>query len=135
MAIRLGFFVLFVLLTRYVVDGVIRAPFSGDSQSTVLIFSYFYMAGPELLFFTGTGLVLPLVFKSYSTLQATLICAAMFITFQLIFFFSFLSYEIFHWYGYFFLTAPFVGTLIGLLFGAGVSELVLRLTRRKLSPS
>lgn len=135
MAIRIGFFVLAVVLARYLLDAEVRQPFWGGASSSIWIIPYLHAGGPEILFFTGVGLVLPWIFKNHPRIKVTLICAVIFTSLQLIYFFSFNSYGVFHWHGYFFLTAPFGGTLIGLLCGAGVSELVLRLTRRKLSHS
>ena len=135
MAIRIGFFVLAVVLARYLLDAEVREPFWGESKYKSWIFLYLHAGGPEILFFTVVGLLLPWIFKNFNRFKVVLICGSIFISLQLIYFFSFNSYGVFEWEGYVFLTAPFGGTLIGLLCGAGVSELVLRLTRRKLSHS
>jgi hypothetical protein len=131
MIVRLSFFIVVVVLARYVLDAEVREPFWGGASSSVWILPYLHAGGPEIFFFTGAGLVLPWVFKNYNRIKVTLICAVIFTSLQLIYFFSFTSYGVFHWHGYFFLTAPFAGTLIGLFLGAGLSEMVLRLTRKK----
>ena len=131
MIVRVSFFIVVVVLARYVLDAEVREPFWGEAKYKSWIFLYLHSGGPEILFFSGVGLVLPWVFKNYNRIKVTLICAAIFISLQLIFFFSFNSYGVFHWEGYIFLTAPFAGTLIGLFLGAGISEMVLRLTCKK----
>jgi hypothetical protein len=136
MGIRLGFFVLAVVLARDLLDAAVREPFWGETSSTLWIFSYLHTAGPEILFFTGVGLVLPWWFKRYNTIKVVWICAGIFLSMQLVLmiFFSSVIYTVFIWYDYVMsILSPFAGILIGLFLGVIVSKLLIRTSCHLLS--
>lgn len=118
-------FIAVVLVARYLLDQPLHGIFPGETMSSTWIFPYLHMASADLLFFFFVGTIMPIVFRGPSLRSRVVTCCAVFVLIRLLFIAVLGSAHASGWQGYAILSAPFVGTVIGVLAGVAITKLAL----------
>ena len=117
MPLKLVCFIFISIFLHSFTEQFFHIPFWGRIETGSLLVAYFYMAGANLLFGFLDGIVLALLFRNFEIWKSALICAISLVVSQLAYTLIFASSFSLGFRGYLTVTAPYVGTFVGVLIG------------------